>query len=270
MLTAVHTTRSARILGVFPTPSVSHQIVYQPIWKELSLRGHAVTVLTPSPLQDPQLTNLMEIDLSFMYENDIDASKIIGKITHWDMLNFVIPAHDNLYGKILSHPDVNSMLNNISVHFDLVIAEFSQPTVSAFAYKYKCPLIGVTSMGVMSTTHDAVGNPAHPILHPDFLLPLDEDMSFFEKIEAVLFALRFKYDYYNINLPHFDKFARRFFGEDMPYLGDLERNISLLFLNTNRVIHGARPYPPKVMELGRMHIAPMKPLPQVRLELVIK
>lgn len=269
LLTVLCAARSARILGVFPTPSVSHQIVYQPIWKELSLKGHQVTVLTPSPLHDPQLTNLTEIDLSFTYGKDIDASQIIGRITHWDMLNFIIPAHDNLYGNILSYPDVESMLNNPNVYFDLVIAEFFQPTVSAFAHKYGCPLIGVTSMGVMATTHEAVGNPAHPILHPDFLLPLDQDMTFFEKIEAVMYTLRVRYDYYTINLPHFDKFARRFFGDDMPYLGDLERNISLLFLNTNRIIHGARPHVPGVVELGGMHIKPQKPLPEVRLHDVI-
>uniref|UniRef100_A0A6P7F682 UDP-glucuronosyltransferase 3A1-like n=1 Tax=Diabrotica virgifera virgifera TaxID=50390 RepID=A0A6P7F682_DIAVI len=57
-----------KILGIFPTPSYSHQIVFQPIWKELSLRGHNVTVVTPHPLNDSSLTNLTEIDVSFVYD----------------------------------------------------------------------------------------------------------------------------------------------------------------------------------------------------------
>lgn len=50
-------------------PSISHQVIFQPIWKELSLRGHKVTVITPNPLKDPTLTNLTEIDISYMYEH---------------------------------------------------------------------------------------------------------------------------------------------------------------------------------------------------------
>lgn len=44
---------SARILCVFQMPAVSHHQVFQPIWKELSVRGHEVVVVTPLPLKEP-------------------------------------------------------------------------------------------------------------------------------------------------------------------------------------------------------------------------
>jgi hypothetical protein len=41
----------ARILGIFPSPSFSHQIVFQTIMKALVARGHQVTVISTDPLK---------------------------------------------------------------------------------------------------------------------------------------------------------------------------------------------------------------------------
>lgn len=59
---------SANILGVIPTPSYSHHVSFQPVWRELSVRGHNVTIITANPMNDHELTNLTEIDISNIYE----------------------------------------------------------------------------------------------------------------------------------------------------------------------------------------------------------
>jgi hypothetical protein len=41
----------ARILGIFPGPSFSHQLVFQTIMKTLAARGHHVTVISTDPLK---------------------------------------------------------------------------------------------------------------------------------------------------------------------------------------------------------------------------
>lgn len=255
---------SARILGVFPTASISHQVVFQPIWKELSLRGHQVVVITPDPLHDSSLTNLTEIDMNFLYDyfkglmDDFSMEQ-----THWDFLKMLPDVMVKITEDILNHPRVADLLKDNETSFDLVIAEFLQPMVTAFAYKYRCPFIGVASLSVVTPVHEAIGNPSHPILHPDFLATFSEDMTFFEKIEAVIYATYSRIKYYNYDLPIMDKAMRKYFGNDMPYLGDLERNASLVFLNTNPILHGARAYSTGVFEIGRMHIKPKKPLPKV-------
>lgn len=83
----------ARILGVFAFPSISHQIVFQPIWRELSLRGHQVTVLTPNPIHDQSLTNLTEIDLSFTYKTlKKFKEKASQGLDYWTILNTIVDA----------------------------------------------------------------------------------------------------------------------------------------------------------------------------------
>lgn len=265
ILVAVSAASGAKILGVFPTPSISHQVVFQPIWKELSLRGHQVTVITPNPLNDPGLTNLTEIDVSSSYRH---LSEMVATFkieqTHWDFLSIMADNHDIMWKDIFEHPSVISLLNDTNASFDLVIGEFLHSTVIAFAYRFKTPFIAVASLSLLATGHNAVGIPAHPVLYPDILTTFGEDMTFYEKVDAVLYDIKSKYDYYNVFIPLYDKFARKYFGEDMPSLAILERNVSMVFLNTNPVIHGARPYPPGVIELGKMHIKPKKPLPKVR------
>lgn len=260
----VHVIQGARILGIFPTASVSHQIVYQPIWRELSLRGHQVTVITPNPLNDPTLKNLTEIDMSTLYNMVTDSDGMISQeLSHWDTVGII--ADFQIYGweKIFSNKDVINFLNDPTTNFDLVMSEVISPIGSAFAYKYKCPLIGAVSFTPFTTVHEAVGNPVHPLVHPNSMTYFGAEKTFFEKIHVVAFSLYERWRYYMIDLPSYDKLARKYFGEDMPYLGDLERNMSMLFVNSNPIIHTARAYVPGVVELGMMHIKARKRLPQV-------
>ncbi|KAI7815685.1 UDP-glucuronosyltransferase [Rhyzopertha dominica] len=262
LLLFVSVTQSARILGVFPTASISHQVVYQPIWRELSLRGHQVVAITPDPLKDPSLTNLTEIDLGFMYDFIRSMMKEFKhEQTHWDFLKMMPGWAVMMTELMFEHPKMVTFLNDTEAHFDLVIGEFLTPVVTAFAYKYKCPFIGVSSLSVVNMYHSVMGNPAHPILNPDLLTTFGEEMTFFEKVEAVIYDAYSRMKYIN-DLAVVDEVTRKYFGDDMPYLGELERNVSLLFVNTNPILHGARAFSPGVFELGRMHLKPKKPLPQ--------
>jgi len=51
MLCAEFRGHGARILGIFPSASPSHHIVYQVIMKALAARGHQITVISTDPLK---------------------------------------------------------------------------------------------------------------------------------------------------------------------------------------------------------------------------
>jgi hypothetical protein len=51
LLYAVCCTKGASILGIFPTPSISHQLPFQAIMKALAARGHHITVISTDPLK---------------------------------------------------------------------------------------------------------------------------------------------------------------------------------------------------------------------------
>ncbi|KAF2892703.1 hypothetical protein ILUMI_13475 [Ignelater luminosus] len=254
----------AKILGVFIIPSISHQCVFQPIWKELSLRGHEVTVLTPNPLKDPTLVNLTEIDLEFTYEI-LRKSNLQDSMTKEQSMLQIINNMYKLLGDIaeaeLSHPPVQSLIKDKNKKFDVMLVEFLHPAMYALSARFNCPMIGITSLGTFIVGHDAVGNPSHPGLNPDLLLPFMGSLGFFERLYSMSFAIWYRLYYYYYIIPQQDKVARKYISENLPYLGDIERNVSMLFLNVNPIIHPIRPNVPAIVELGKMHIQVKKPLP---------
>lgn len=58
--------QSARILFHIPTPTYSHNVVYQPIIKELARRGHQIVSISTRqmPIEDKS-PNITEIDVGF-------------------------------------------------------------------------------------------------------------------------------------------------------------------------------------------------------------
>ncbi|CAH1101184.1 unnamed protein product [Psylliodes chrysocephalus] len=259
---------TAKILGIFPAPSISHQIIFQPIWKELSLRGHQVTVITPNPLNDTKLTNLTEIDVSYTYEI-IARSMFVNNLykrentlwTLWMMYDVGLEVNQ----ADLNDEKVQSILKDTKEEFDLVIFQSTHNfNVLTLGYggRFKCPLIAISSLGVFLHAHDAVGNPTHPVISPDIMLNFSGELSFLDRVKSFLFNFWYRFLYYYYALPKADKIARKYFGEDMPYLGDIEKNISLMMLNVNPIIHTVRPNVPNVIEINQMHIRDKKPLPK--------
>ncbi|KAJ8951680.1 hypothetical protein NQ318_012222 [Aromia moschata] len=251
--------RCANILFVTLFPSISHQKVFQQIWKELSLRRHNVHAVATNPLRDPSLTNLTEYDISSHYEV---VKRMAGNTDLRDLMlkkpNFFIVFLKDiiLTGKFselceitFSHPEVQRLLKT-NIQFDVVLVEWLFPTMAGFGAKYNCPMIGVTSLGAPLVALDTVGNPSHPIIAPDHNLPVTRDMTFQERVLSTLYAVYVRFWYHMVVLPREDKLVKKYLGEDLPYLGDIERNVSLLLLNRNPIFHRAMPVVPAVIELG--------------------
>lgn len=257
--------RGARILGVFNIPSLSHQVVYQSVWRELSLRGHDVTVMSPHPLNDPVLTNLTEIDLGFLYNSLGDLKKQMALVMdHWDWITNLAKYNQITTNELFSDRKVQEFIRDTTKKFDIVLVEAVLPSPAAFSYKFKCPLILVSSLSIASPFHELAGTPGHPVLYPDLSTTFQSDPTFFQRVEAVLFYWYHRYLTFHVTLPDMNRVIKRYFGEDTPNLKEILKNTSMILLNTNPLIHKPRPFGPNVIEMGgRMHFKPKKPLPLV-------
>lgn len=263
----LHSVNGAKILGLFTVPSISHQVVFQPLWKELSLRSHEVTVITPNPLNDKSLVNLTEINVSFSYravtEGNLQRS-IEQARSYRDVVHAVFTIMTNAVQEQLNYHEVQDLIKDKTKRFDLVIAEHFNPATFAFSVLYDCPLIGISSLGAPLNAHDVMGNPSHPVLNPDMLLPFANELGFFDRIQSAFHLVWYRYYYHYYFLPRQDKIAKKYLGEDLPYIGDIEKNISIIFTNENPFIHPIRPNVPTIVQLGSMHIRKAKPLPKVK------
>lgn len=270
LLFLVSVSQSARILGIFPTPSVSHQIVYQPILKELLNRGHEVVSITPNPMNDSSLHNMTEIYMYMAYD-------------HWrKTFNFALGRHygygseDYTYGlfegmtilceDILTMPEVTELIKNPDEKFDLVMVEWIFcPSMAMFSHRFKAPLVAIASFHAFLSGHDNVGNPTHPIYTPDFFLPFANNLNFWKRLYSTYYNFWYRWYFYFHVLSVEDQMVRKYFGDDIPYLGDVVNDLSLLLTNTHPILGGPRPLVPTTVEIGGtgLHIKPRKPLPKV-------
>lgn len=224
-----------------------------------------MTVITPNPLNDPTLTNLTEIDVGPpLYQRVKELNKKFAKKpSHWILYPLVLWGSTGSLDIILTNPEVVALIGNTSEKFDVVLAEYGIPIGSAFAEKFKCPLVGVLSLKLTNMLQAQLGVPNHPVLYPDTLAPYGANPEFFGRVQAVLNDVFMRLFYNYVMIPRFDGLVKKYFGSDFPYYGDVERNASLLLVNSNPIIHGARPVGPNVIELGRMHIKKSTKLPEV-------
>ena len=258
----------AKILAIVPTPSISHQVVFRPLWRELSLRGHDVVLMTTDPVNDKSLTNLTEIDLHFSYELMNVKHNITDIINRYGgnpfrMLDAIINMNDDICNEQLSHVDVQKLLFDEDVHFDLVMVEVLQPVMFAFGQRFDCSMIGIVSMNAQSAAYEIMGNPYNPITDPEFMLPFAGKLNFPERLISVLHRIFVKYYSYTHVLPMTHRTIQRRFGHNKS-LADIRERFSMLFLNVHPALFGVRPLVPSVVDIGGgLHIQPPKPLPQV-------
>lgn len=259
---------SARILGAVFTPSYSHQITYWPIWRELSQRGHEVVVLTTDPMHDPSLTNLTEIDLNSSYDvlksHNVSSLLSSSKFSPVKRAALYLAALSATADHQLSHPDVRNLIQNASEHFDLLLVEVAYPTQMAFAAHFHVPFIGLMSYDAQTRIHLVLGNPINPVLYPDPFQPFAMNLSFKERVLNTLLFLGYWWHGRFVLYPGEDLIVRKHFGESMPKLHDIEKNISLLFINTNPAFNVPRPLGPNTISInGGLHLRKPQPLPKV-------
>ncbi|KAF5287366.1 hypothetical protein FQA39_LY15969 [Lamprigera yunnana] len=253
---------SAKILGVVPTPSYSHQVPFQPIWKELSLRGHQVTTITTNPIGDPSLVNLTEINVNSSYAIWNKRSADVTKFGIFQLMLSVSEIMNEFGDNLLAHPQVDALLNNPTETFDVVMIEFMTLSSFAIAERFKCPSIALISLQPPNFLNSLVGNPNHVVLFPDPLLP-EGELSLGQGIVHFMFYLFTRTIQWNKFLNVEQKTVDKYFGTDYPPLEDVLRNISIVLTNSDPILHKPRPLMPNIIQIGgKVNRLPTEPLSQ--------
>lgn len=247
----------ARILAWFTVPAVSHQSVFQPIWKSLSLKGHEVTVIGSNPLKDPQLTNLTEIDISFTYAvwKDIDISNMRRELSSaFRSLYYYHKVGERVIEMTMQVQSVQEILRKSPGYFDLILIEAHSPILYGLPHKLKAPLIAMSSLGFFNHLNFLIGNSVHPALYPDFMSELLYPMTFFEKLDSLYLVIGNYLTNKFVLSPNADALARGYFGDDMPYIEDMVRQTSLVFENVNPIFADRKALVPNSMQYHHLSV----------------
>lgn len=239
----------ANILAIVPTPSYSHQVAFTTLWKELSLRGHKVTVLTTDPQSDPELTNLTEIDMQWSYKYFNNVSKMVeGSMNMWNTFDAFIDITTRISEEQLSYGPIQDLMKG-KHHFDLLLLEGLFAEFLGFAEIYHCPKILISSLDALTFIHGFFGNPVHPLLNPEYFTPFYGDLAFKERVVGVIFYLYFSIHTTGHFLRQKQNILSKYFNTKST-IEELISDVDMLFLNVNPVLQKVRALGPSTITIG--------------------
>lgn len=185
---------------------------------------------------------------------------IVQEIERWTSLLWFTEAGFN-------SSSVLKFIKNDNSHFDLVITElFFQEAFLMFGHKYKAPTVMLSSFGLGHFINDQMGNPLALSTVPFEFIDFFGPMNMWQRIKNVLWTTFDLLGRKWYCLPAQQQLAEQYFSDlpkPLPLLADLERNTSLVLVNTHFSIDTIRPNIPSLIEVGGVHIQPPKEMPAV-------
>lgn len=256
------TIECANILAIVPSPFLSHQMTYRPIWSELAKRGHNVTLITTDPMEKNE--NITQIDFSGTYDlfNNLGIKEAMVKdFSLYNIFTKIVEDADKLFEYQFSHPGLTAVMEQ---KFDLVMVEMLMPKWPSITHKLKVPFIGLTTMDAHPSLHKMLGNAMHPSVYPMSEIGFSYPLSFKERLisasaTVLLFGLS------SLLLKSIDsRYNEKYFGKDCPPSSVIDARASLVFMNANPILFAPRPVTPITINLGGgLHLKEPKNLPKV-------
>ncbi|KAJ6645923.1 UDP-glycosyltransferase UGT5 [Pseudolycoriella hygida] len=259
--------KSYRILGIFIHIGGSHFHTFYPIMNGLAQNGNNVTVLSYFPVTDSHANYKQFI---------FDGIPVINSSIN---LNEIPPPSRSIYNIIQEFYELaaegemtcqaalsSSIIDDIlETHrhnpFDLVVTEiFDTECVLGVIHKMNVPYVGLTSCGLMPYHFDRVAMPDTPSYITSIFVGSSDDMNFYERFVNWLTMKTLKLMYRIVENKD-NELLQAKFGDGIPDVRDLAKNIRLLLVNQHFSIAGSRPLSPQVIEVGGVHILPEKKIP---------
>lgn len=255
-----------KILGVFPHAGKSHFFVYEPILKELVRRGHEITVISHFA-QDKVLINFTDLSLAGAGEirlNNLPVSKIVHNPLRNLFIHRTLAERGLQNCEALNFPHIQNFIKS-KPSFDVILHEhFNTECFLVLNHIFKTPSIGLAPCTVMPWNNNRYGIPTNPSYIPINLLPFSDNMTFWERLVNTVNYFLHSYLMANfLQTRPADALIKKYFGDNMPSVEDLARNVSLYLVNSHFSLNKPRPFPPNVIEIAGAHLDKPKPLPPV-------
>lgn len=260
----ISTVYSANILAVFPHHGISHHAVFLTYMQGLANRGHNLTFISHYPSEHPNITDISIFGTIPLSNNkkSISDFKPMGDIRKSMDIIWSFYVYGKRNEAIFTVDTVKRLLNS-QFKYDLLVTEhFNSEITLAFASKFDIPFILTSSCNMLPWTEQAVGQPYALATKPSTLISLSPKMNFYDRVINTIATVLQVLGYAYLCRKRDEEFIRQKLNMDVP-LAQLASNASLVLINTHFSMFGSRPFVPAVVEVGGIHVQPMRPLPGV-------
>lgn len=260
---------TAKILGLMPIPSPSHQIWNRALMLALVARGHQVTVLSPDPEKQP-VANRTDIVIEKAYEkiaqSEYQYETMSTKTFFENSFLWFLWGQENCEFGVASKGAQKLMALKDNEKFDLIIIDLTlEECFLGFVPIFgNPPVIAITTYLSPPWFSTFVGNPQMLSFTNSYILPFTDHMTFFQRMANFMIHSYVLYYRKFHHLPIMDNIAQKYFGKSTPLPSEIEKNISLVMVNTHYSLDYPRPLVPAMITVGGLHITPGQELPNVR------
>ncbi|XP_033338959.2 UDP-glycosyltransferase UGT5 [Megalopta genalis] len=241
-----------RILGIYPYPSLSHQLVFRSVSLELVKRGHEVVVFTTYPMKDVAIANYTEIDLSILVQKWKSQTDFVSLGTN--MIKFahsVIEFGVEVSDTILSHPEMQNILApNSTEKFDLIIMQhLCYDALYALSERLNIPMMGISSMNILYMQHFDYGNDLSTPYGINFLNGAKID-NFWQRLLEVGYLVKGVHVHFTKTLKIQDKVMRKHFGDTVSPIDKLADRFEIMLVGIHPFLVEIRPSVPNFVYIG--------------------
>ncbi|XP_015437575.1 PREDICTED: UDP-glucuronosyltransferase 3A2-like [Dufourea novaeangliae] len=245
----------SRILGIFPYPAYSHQVVFRAYTLELLKRGHELVVFTTYPMKDSKLANYTEVDLSAIkneWKNRIDFFQLGKQENAWSFVRLVMHFGEVISESVLSHPAMQEIIaTNSTQKFDVILMQhLFYDALYALSIHLNIPMVGISSLELLTLHRLHFGNEIIMSYGRSALTGNLID-NLWDRMYEAYCSLRIMYMYKYLNLPIQEKVLRKHFGDSMPPIEKLSNQMEILLVSSHPYFSEPHSHVPAIIYIGR-------------------
>ncbi|KAL3289118.1 hypothetical protein HHI36_003558 [Cryptolaemus montrouzieri] len=243
---------AARILGLIWTFSRSHHIAGSTLLKELAKTGHEVHLLSTynDNVDIPNFTQ--ELLTGIIVPGDGMSNPNSSVFT---MLFDFVPIMNKNVEKFWENEAVQKLIRTKPKYDAVIVLTFFNDFVLALPHYLKAPTIIYSSMSSNPINNKYVANPSLPyatgLAKNGFFARLN-----FVTLNVVIYVIEAYF------LAPLQNRINEKYLPDVPPIEVLNKNVSLVLINSHYAIEGPRPYVPNMVQIGGFHTREVKKLPE--------
>ncbi|XP_060646078.1 UDP-glycosyltransferase UGT4-like [Drosophila nasuta] len=272
LVLCTRSTQSENILGIFSYTFSTPYKVVKPYFEALVHNGHNVTIISPNKLL-PDIENVRHIRISaldLLIEHALSFDYSEWTNSKWKESVMSCIFYYNMSHSILSDSGVQSLLQDKSEHFDMIVLE---PTYSdaliGFAEHFNASLVGLSTFGSSWLTDYLAGNSAPSVYRPVQPVGFSLGNSLLDKWNNWIYIAEEWMIERFVVLPGQLKLFTHFFQLPSTRLFERRTSYSLMMINTHFSLGRVRSNVPNVIEVAGLHMAePSEPLEPELLDFV--
>lgn len=256
---AINVTNTYRILGVFPFGSRSHNNVFEGVTKALARHGHQVDVISHYDLKKPIKNYKRIISLEGVFKkltNNFDA-KQAKHVANMDIVNLVVKDCGNKLCDLLGLEKMEEFLKNLpnDPAYDLVITEAAaENCFFGFGFALKVPVVAISPLLQFSWFDESIGNPIAPGLAVSLFMENAEISTFWDRLRNTFLTQFARLKFYQLTEKYQTEAMRKHLAQEIPNIREIERNVSLIFVNTYQSLFGIRPSTPALIPIAGIQV----------------